>query len=545
MNFRERSVAVVCLTLVFATGVAVTPVQAQNPPVPPPPPPEQTAPAPNSGATLRLRVNLVTVPVVVRDSAGHALGNLHKENFQLYDERKQQQITEFTVEQSQQLEPTTATAAPSVPTHTVIPENFTALLFDDLHSTFDNLPQLQSAALQFIANSLNGPARLAIFTTSGKITQDFTDDRAKLQDAVRRLKPNPLPGTQAESCPAMTYYMANQIVDRHDSMTRGMAESEVMTQCGVKDPKTATTIVNASAQRVLRLGDLQTAMVLKTLSDVIDRLNSLPGQRTIVLASPSFLISDREHREYQVIDRAVRAHIMINTLDSRGVTNDENDNIADYNVLSVFADGTGGTFFHNNNNLMEGLRRTASAPEFVYQLGFSPENLQENGKYHEIKVKIVGIDKVTVSARRGYFAPNHLADPKQQENDLVTDAIYSQNQINDLPIKLQTQTVRDGKPPSKLNVVALVTLDDLPHHQTAGRNANDLRVVAAIFDHNGKYLGAIDRNVAVRWNAGNAGTQTAATLSFLLDPGTYLVRLVVRDSESQNTWAQAATVDVP
>ena len=44
----------------------------------------------------------------------------------------------------------------------------------------------------------------------------------------------------------MTYYMANQIVDRHDSMTRGMAESEVMTQCGVKDPKTATTIVNAS-----------------------------------------------------------------------------------------------------------------------------------------------------------------------------------------------------------------------------------------------------------------------------------------------------------
>ena len=75
---------------------------------------------------------------------------------------------------------------------------------------------------------------------------------------------------------------------------------------------------------------------------------------------------------------------------------------------------------------MEGLAALcASAPEFVYQLGFSPENLQENGKYHEIKVKIVGIDKVTVSARRGYFAPNHLADPKQQENDLVTDAIYS------------------------------------------------------------------------------------------------------------------------
>jgi VWFA-related protein len=534
----------VCLTLALAASVAPTFAQAQNPAPPSPAPPEQTAPAPNSGTTLRLRVNLVTVPVVVRDSSGHALGNLQKENFQLYDERKQQQITQFTVEKAQQLDPTTAGTAPSVPTRSIIPENFTALLFDDMHSSFDNLPQLQSAAFQFITNSLNGPARLAIFTTSGKVTQDFTDDRAKLYDAVKRLRPNPLPGTQGRSCPTMSYYSANQIVNRHDTAERDAAMADVY-NCGVKNPRIAETMVNDAAESTLRLFDMQTATVLQTISDVIDRLNSLPGQRTIVLASPSFLISDHQHRESQVIDRAVRAHIMINTLDSRGVLTDDNDNIADYNVLSVFADGTGGTFFHNNNNLVEGLRRVGAPPEFVYQLGFSPENLQENGKYHEIKVKIVGVDKVNVSARRGYFAPNHLADPKQQENDLVTDAIYSQSEINDLPIKLQTQTVRDEKPPSKLNVVALVTLDDLPHHQAEGKNANDLRVIAAIFDHNGKYLGAIDRKVAVRWVDAHAGTQTAATLSFLLDPGTYLVRLVVRDSESQNTWAQAATVDVP
>jgi hypothetical protein len=59
------------------------------------------------------------------------------------------------------------------------------------------------------------------------------------------------------------------------------------------------------------------------------------------------------------------------------VLTDENDQIADSNVLAEFTDGTGGTFFPNNNDLTEGLRRIASPPEFVYQLGFSPQDLGE------------------------------------------------------------------------------------------------------------------------------------------------------------------------
>ena len=69
--------------------------------------------------------------------------------------------------------------------------------------------------------------------------------------------------------------------------------------------------------------------------------------------------------------------------------------------------------------------------------------------------------------------------------------------------------------------------------------------VAAIFDRNGKYMGAINRKVAVHWSDDDAGVQTATTFSFLLDPGPYLVRMVVRDSESQRLSAQAAIVEIP
>ena len=489
-------------------------------------------------------MNLVPVPVVVRDSEGHAVGNLQKENFQLFDNRKQQQITQFTLEKSEAPGADPAAIAPTAPAkHFVIPRTFTALLFDDVHSNFENLPQLQAAALRFISIALARTERLGIFTTSGKVTVDFTDDRTKLEDAIRRLKPNPLPGTQPTRCPSMTFYEANQIVNRLDRALREEKLSEAYA-CGVGNPKVAEALVTEASEYVLRVGDMQTALVLKTLSDVVNRLSSLPGQRTIVLASPSFLVSDREHREYEVVDRALRAHVVISALDTRGVLTDENDQIADSNVLAEFTDGTGGTFFHNNNDLTEGLRRIASPPEFVYQLGFSPQDLQENGKYHQLSVKIVGVNKLSVSARKGYFAPNHL-DPKQIETTELDDVLYSQTEIHDLPIEIQTQTIRGDKPTAKLNVLTLVDLGALPHHRADGKNTNELRIVAAVFDRNGKYLGAINRKVAVHWSDDDAGVQTATTFSFLLDPGPYLVRMVVRDSESQRLSAQAAIVEIP
>jgi hypothetical protein len=214
------------------------------------------------------------------------------------------------------------------------------------------------------------------------------------------------------------------------------------------------------------------------------------------------------------------------------------------NVLSEFADGTGGNFFHNNNDLDEGLRRVAFPPELVYQLGFYPKDLQEDGKYHHLKVKIVGIDKLSVSAREGYFAPTSAADSKQAENSAITEALYSQTEIRDLPIRIQTQFVRDDKPIAKLSVRTFVDLQDLPHRQTDGKNTNEVRMVAAIFDRNGKYIGAIDRKVAVQWSDDKAGTQTAATFSFLLDFGAYRVRLVARDAESKRLFAQASVIQI-
>ena len=73
-------------------------------------------------------------------------------------------------------------------------------------------------------------------------------------------------------------------------------------------------------------------------------------------------------------------------------------------VMAELADGTGGTYFHNSNDLEGGFQALTEVPEYVYLLEMSLQNVKHDGDYHALKVKL---DKegLKLQARRGYFAP--------------------------------------------------------------------------------------------------------------------------------------------
>src|SRR5580658_8216902 len=111
--------------------------------------PGQNAPEMSSHdapATFSTKVNLVMVPVVVRDAKGKALGTLQKEDFQLFDKGKPQVITKFSVEKAGEavipaevatddaaLEESVAPASPAAPA-APIAQRFVIYLFDDVHT---------------------------------------------------------------------------------------------------------------------------------------------------------------------------------------------------------------------------------------------------------------------------------------------------------------------------------------------------------------------------------------------------------------------------
>jgi VWFA-related protein len=77
---------------------------------------------------------------------------------------------------------------------------------------------------------------------------------------------------------------------------------------------------------------------------------------------------------------------------------------SDENPLSEFANGTGGSFFHNSNDLDAGFQRLTETPEYVYLLEFSIDDLKPDGYYHRLKVRL-DREGMQLWARQGYFVP--------------------------------------------------------------------------------------------------------------------------------------------
>ncbi|HZW92295.1 MAG TPA: VWA domain-containing protein [Candidatus Eremiobacteraceae bacterium] len=584
---------VVCFCLVSASACA------QNAPAQTPAPAAQGESQQNSAeltsrdepTTFKVNVKLVVVRAVVRDPQGHAIGTLHKEDFQIFDKGKPQIISQFEVEQpgaitakarqTSEENPTEAVTGeqpPGAGPLPVVPERFVAYVFDDVHLQFGDLAQVRQAAERHFA-TLRPTDRAAIFTTSGQGNLDFTDDRAKLHDALLRLQPRPISSGTGSSndCPTMSFYEADQIQGKRDPFATSVAIQEA-TACLPKDPRTGqpivnpATVVDSASMQVLEAGEHESRISLGILKAVVGNVSRMPGQRSVVLVSPGFIAPEMESEYNALIDHALRSQVVVNILDARGLYvgtafgDISNPNTlppsiagpkalietaaesAQADLLAVLADGTGGIFFHNNNDFDEGFRRVAQAPEYSYVLAFTPQDLKLDGSYHALKVTLKNRQKLTLQARRGYFAPKHLADPNEQAKQEIEDAMYSQEELHNLPVRLHTQFFKASEEDAKLVVLAHVDVQHLHFRKAEGRNNNVLTCVSAVFNRNGNFLQGTAKTVTMHWKDETLEHKLSSGItlktSFDVKPGSYLVRLVVRDSEGQLMSAENGSVEI-
>ncbi len=98
-------------------------------------------------------------------------------------------------------------------------------------------------------------------------------------------------------------------------------------------------------------------------------------------------------------------------------------------------------------------------PEYVYMLGFTPQNLKNDGSFHALRVTIKPNNaSLGIQARRGYYAPNKLADAEATAREEIGSALYSREDLQELPIDLHTQFFKLDGNLARLAVL-LVTLD--------------------------------------------------------------------------------------
>ena len=552
---------------------------------------ESTTPKVAEAARFRVNVKLVLARVVVRDSTGHAIGNLHKDDFQIFDNGKPQIISDFDVEHTGAQPKITAAVTTSGSPDAVqpaanpasFPARYVAYLFDDLHLNFGDLALARKAAEHAFA-ALAPTERAAIFTTSGQTILDFTDDRAQLTQTLNKLMPRPTVETQGPTeCPLITFYQADLIVNKHDpgALQAGINDYIYCANLPQQMWNSAGPFVEAKAEQVLNIGEHDSRLAISVLRNLVRRIAAMPGQRNVVLVSPGFLTPamDMDYDNNDVIDRALSSQVIVNSLDARGLYVDipfgdaSNPGRAEHtfpgqtysptprtildsqsaaaqdDILSVLAYSTGGNFFHNNNDMEEGFRRVADNPEFYYVLGFTPQNLKLDGKYHTLKVTLKSREKYDLQARRGYFAPRHDVDASEEAKREIEDEVLSSEELHQLPVVLHTQFFKASEESAKLTVLARVDVKRLHYKQADNRNQNDLTVVTAVFDHNGNFLQANQKVIEMRWKKETLENKLASGItlrtSFDVKPGRYVVRVVARDTEQQLMSAENGAVEIP
>lgn len=376
-------------------------------------------------------------------------------------------------------------------------------------------------------------------------------------------------------CPDITYFMADKIVNQNDGQALALATQDYR-QCA-SNPYITSNETMSAAQTALADGELESRQTTVVLKQIVRRLSATPGQRSIVLTSPGFIIAFFNQQDItDVIDHAVRANVVINSLDARGVwtppqfsaqvapgtggppmavtasgyyTAEAN---AQGEVLGSLTDGTGGRWFHDNNDLGEGYQRLADAPEFIYVLGFVPSNLKMDGSYHKLKVTLTTPKGDTLQARRGYYAPKKGSEVAEQSKEDIREAVFSRDVVKDIPVEVHTQFFKPSDTDAKLTVNARVSLKELPFRKADGRNQDDLTIVFALFDDDGNFISAVQKLITLnlkdetlRGFEERSGSGINIKAEFDTKIGGYVLRVVVRDAQGQKLAAENSGVRIP
>ena len=579
---------------------------------------------------------------MVRDTQGKPLENLKKSDFKLFDRGREQSITQFEVVTSAPPTPTANSAAIRTPRQaaptpaSAMPGKFIAFYFDDLNTSDADMIQARDAADRYLAANLQPQDRVAIFT-SEQMLSNFTSDPKQIHEALFKLQASARGLSRAHYCPDLSDYQALQITENNQEAIGIAMDEAAHCEGGVLIPPGGVgggsggagptpaqmgnsggggipaIVIRGLARNIVNQAQAQARVNLHQLQEVVKHISQMRGQRTVILVSPGFISQDEQFQLDRLIDQALRLQVVVSALDPKGlaVLMREADTSRSYipinpsmlekakrldslrewvaiGVLKDIAQGTGGEFFHNSNDLKAGFGALAGSPAY-YILAFSPKDIRRDGKFHELKVTLAEKEKgFSIQARRGYFAsmngtepsddaqeaqatppaatlpetPQPQAKPPEtkpseapsseaqaQAQEQLRQAVLSKADLQHFPVALDVKLSDAQGETHELSVNGHLDATPLHFHKEGEHNLNTVTFIFAVFDQQDTLLNAQQRRAKVDVvdaelpNLVKTGVNVNAT--FQLKSGSYRLREVVTDSEDHSMTALSRNVQIP
>ncbi|HBB97849.1 MAG TPA: hypothetical protein DC054_20905 [Blastocatellia bacterium] len=564
---------------------------------------------------LRITTSLVQTDIVVVDKDDHVIPDLKLDEFKITDNGKRQDLKfiEFVAPDSAPRvegklavagQPVEADAARNLSAGEL--RRVFAFVVDDLTIPFEDVTNVRKLLNDFVDNQMREGDLVAIIRVIGGsgLLQQFTSDKRLLHRAIAQITPQ---------------LNANSAFNNLTSEERVRAElTGATSSVGLDDGGRSTDSINAANSDIDGSNEgttrgFRALATLLTASEVTNYMKVLPGRKSLVLISGGLPLSETsqgqvtigtgagaapvtitETRSYisnvdyllrQLVDRATRSGVVINTLDIRGLsasrgvsrfTDPGNEatsnlmssgaagqgrlpNMAQFDNLSMdtmsghlgleaLSSRTGGVSVINTSNFKEGLDRILSRSSY-YMLAYAPSE-PFDGKFHKLEIKVTR-PGAHVYSRAGYVATaDSPASTNQTREDAIVRAAMSPlaRRDVDLAARVQYRFLPDSRAQLDLNLV--INANNLDFKKSANGNYESaFDVVGFVLNSLGKTQGGFSQTIHSTLSDKDYQRALTSGLSYTahaeLPAGTYQLRAVVRDTGSGKLGSVTQYIEVP
>lgn len=461
-------------------------------------------------ARIEVSTRLVQINVVVRDKHGPVAG-LTKENFTILDNGKPQRIDVFSESDSRARKQTSIGTLPEgFASNTMnaageVPNSATVILFDMLNSSNDgtsqtdalgkqtnNVPLLgatnndltalndqQNAIKQLVSylRTIREGDRVALFVLGYQlhVVQDFTGDPNILLRAAQRIQALDQAGIEVSSQAQLAVLFADVAPGFDDAITISSA------------------IIRASA----------TADAFEAIAR---HMGGLPGRKNLIWMSAGFpfkpIVRQRilgvqaqspieTPRDFSPdLKRASKAlndaNVALYPVDYQGL----NGNYPE--VMMLLASATGGNVSYHTNDLKAAVSTAVEDGDVSYTLGFYAADARDDGKLHDIKVKVDRKD-TDLHYRSGYYS-SAGSIPEKQRQAIVGELLGSD--ANSSQIALAVNGAPDPATPRSYKITISVDSTHLELTQKGDRRIGQLSLIMRLESSKEKksLVGAIPLN---------------------------------------------------
>jgi len=515
---------------------------------------QQSAPA------IRATTELVLVNVVARDKKGNLIRDLKREDFTVLEDGQKQQVSSFDFENIEELAlagqttptatgtegaaaPTAGASAPAQPILDARDRRLIMLFFDFSAMDPDQIDRAVDAAKKYVNSKMQPADLIAIvsLSTNMRLDLDFTDNKTKILSVLSAYNSDSGQG--------------------FDNGTTGTSEGAAETSGAFTADDTDFNTFSADRK-------------LLALQSLVQSVGKLSQKKSLIYFSNGISQSgvDNQSALRAATAAAVKANVAIYPIDVRGlqalpaggeaqnaslhgqsaytgasILNDLNSNATTQETLSTLAADTGGKAFFDSNDFSGVFSQVQKDTSAYYILGYTSSNHWKDGRFRRIKV-VLNRPDIKLEYRTGYYAGRdfeHLnrTDREQQ----IQDELASDLPATDVAVYAGASYFRRDDSHYFLSVSLVVPGSQIPFVQEKDKDNATLDIAGLVLEGGKFQVGqlrdtvklAVDSTQQVRRKNVQYNT------SFVLAPGSYHLRFVVRENRTGRMGTFETDVQIP